>query len=310
MSGVATAGSDAAGEMARLREAVARVRELRGRTPTAAGAGRPEAPEIAIVLGTGLGGLASKIDADVEIPYADVPHLPPATVEGHEGRLVLGTLEGARVVAMQGRPHRYEGHSFLEVARPVRVMGLLGARTLIASCACGGMNPLWDKGDLVVLDDHVNLMGGSPLTGPNLDELGPRFPDMSQPYDPALQNLARRAGLEAGLSLRRGVYVGVAGPQLETRAEYRMLRSAGADAVGMSTVAETIAARHMGMRVLALAVVTDMCLPDSLEPVDVADVVATAQAAEPALARVVRAVAKALGRGAAPDASEDSAETV
>lgn len=274
----------ARGEMARLREAVAAVRGAGGVTP----------PRVGVVLGTGLGGLAEGIEAEVSIPYEDLPHFPVSTVESHRGKLLLGALEGVPVVAMQGRLHRYEGYAPRQIVFPVRVMKLLGAETLIVSAACGGMNPLWGPGDLVVLDDHINFMGGGPLTGPNLDELGPRFPDMSAPYDPGLQEAAAAVAMAEGFALRRGVYVAVVGPQLETRAEYRMLRSMGADVVGMSTVPEVIAARHMGMRVLAVAVITDQCLPDALEEADVPAIIATARAAEPKLARLVRGVLRTM----------------
>ena len=273
----------AAGEWARLQEAAAAVR-----------AASEIEPRTALVLGTGLGGLAQAIEVEAEIPYEDLPHFPRTTVESHRGRLLLGALEGVPVVAMQGRPHRYEGWSLREVVFPVRVMRLLGAEVLLLSAACGGMNPLWAPGDLVMLRDHVNLLGDSPLVGPNLDALGPRFPDMSAPYDPELRRAAAAAALAQGVALREGVYVAVAGPQLETRAEYRMLRALGADVVGMSIVPEVIAARHMGMRVLALAVVTDQCLPDALQEVDVAEIVAVAAAAEPALTRLATAVVAGL----------------
>ena len=272
-------------EMARLREAVAAVRGAGGAPP-----------RVGIVLGTGLGGLADAIEADVSIAYEDLPHFPVSTVESHHGKLLLGALEGVPVVAMQGRFHRYEGYTFGRIAFPIRVMRLLGADTLIVSAACGGMNPLWGPGDLVLLDDHINFMGGGPLTGPNLDELGPRFPDMSAPYDPGLQEAAAAVAMAEGIALRRGVYVAVVGPQLETRAEYRMLRAMGADVVGMSTVPEVIAARHMGMSVLALAVVTDQCLPDALEEADVPTIIATARAAEPKLARLVKGVLRGMDR--------------
>ena len=272
------------GEMDRLREAVRAVRGAGG-----------AAPKVGIVLGTGLGGLAASIDVEVAIPYEDLPHFPVSTVESHHGKVLLGTLDGVRVVAMQGRFHRYEGYTLRQIVFPVRVMKLLGADTLIGSAACGGMNPLWGPGDLVALDDHINFMGDSPLTGPNLDELGPRFPDMSAPYDHDLQEAAAAVAMAAGIPLRRGVYVAVVGPQLETRAEYRMLRAMGADVVGMSTVPEVIAARHMGMRVLAIAVITDQCLPDALEEADVATIIATARAAEPKLARLVAGVVGGLG---------------
>lgn len=269
----------ARGEMERLREAVAVVR----------GAGGTR-PRVGIVLGTGLGGLADAIEVEAALAYEDLPHCPVSTVESHQGKLLLGTLEGVPVVAMQGRFHRYEGYSPRQIAFPIRVMKLLGADTLVVSAACGGMNPLWGPGDLVLLDDHINFMGDGPLTGPNLDELGPRFPDMSVPYDSGLQESAASVAMAEGIPLRRGVYVAVVGPQLETRAEYRMLRAMGADVVGMSTVPEVIAARHMGMRVLAIAIITDQCLPDALEEADVPTIIATARAAEPKLARVVRGV--------------------
>lgn len=275
-------------EMMRLHEAVDEVRALGG-----------PVPRVGIVLGTGLGGLAGAIDVQASVPYRDLPHFPVSTVESHEGRLLLGTLEGVPVVAMQGRFHRYEGYSLREIVFPIRVMKLLGADTLIVSAACGGMNPLWGPGDLVLLDDVINFMGSSPLVGPNLDELGPRFPDMSAPFDAALQDAAQDVAMDARIALRRGVYVAVTGPQLETRAEYRMLRGMGADVVGMSTVPEVIAARHMGMRVLAVAIITDQCLPDALEEADVPTIIATAQAAEPELATLVRGV---LGSLAAPNA--------
>lgn len=279
----------ARGEMARLREAAAAVRGVGGAPP-----------RVGIVLGTGLGGLAEAIEAEVSIPYEDLPHFPVSTVESHRGKLLLGTLEGVRVVAMQGRFHRYEGYALAQIAFPIRVMKLLGADTLVVSAACGGMNPLWGPGDLVLLDDHINFMGDGPLTGPNLDELGPRFPDMSAPYDPGLQKAAAAVAMSEGIALRRGVYVAVTGPQLETRAEYRMLRAMGADVVGMSTVPEVIAARHMGLRVLAVTVITDQCLPDALEEADVPTIIATARAAEPRLARLVRGVLGGL-EGGRPD---------
>ena len=280
----------AAGETARLREAVAAVRAVSEIEPRAA-----------IVLGTGLGGLARAMDVEAEIPYEALPHFPRATVESHHGKLLLGALEGVPVVAMQGRMHCYEGWSMREVVFPVRVMKLLGADVLLVSGACGGMNPLWAPGDLVMLNDHVNLLGDTPLAGPNLDELGPRFPDMSLPYDPELRRAAAAVAMAQGVALREGVYVAVAGPQLETRAEYRMLRALGADVVGMSTVPEVIGARHMGMRVLAVAVITDQCLPDALEEADVAKIIATAAAAEPKLTRLVAAVVAGLDAPAAPD---------
>jgi purine-nucleoside phosphorylase len=247
-------------------------------------------PEYAIILGTGLGRLADEIRAEATIPYAEIPGFPLSTVETHTGRLIIGRLVDRPVVAMQGRFHRYEGYTLQEVTFPVRVMRQLGARTLVVSNVSGGMNPLWQAGDLVLIDDHINLLGASPLTGANLDELGPRVRDMSEPYDRALGARAEDAALELGIPLRRGVYVAVAGPNLETRAEYRMLRALGADIVGMSTVPEVIVARHMAMRVLGLSIITDECLPDALAPADIDEIIRTAMEAEPRLTAVIRRV--------------------
>lgn len=247
-------------------------------------------PRVGVILGTGLGALAERIDVETAIAYDQVPHFPLSTVESHVGRLLFGTLGGKPVVAMQGRFHRYEGYTLQQVTFPVRVMKALGVDTLIASNACGGMNPLWVPGDLMLMADHINLLGENPLTGPNDDALGPRFPDMSQPYDPALQQLAREVALELKIPLRSGVYVAVAGPNLETRAEYRMLRMMGADVVGMSTVPEVIVARHGGMRVMGVSIITDACLPDALEEADIATIIATANRAEPNLTRLVEGV--------------------
>ena len=254
------------------------------RARTAAG------PRVGIILGTGLGALADRIAVETAIPYAEIPHFPLSTVESHTGRLLFGTLGGKPVVAMQGRFHRYEGYTLQQVTFPVRVMQALGVETLIASNACGGMNPLWVPGDLMLMADHINLLGENPLTGPNDDALGPRFPDMSQPYDLELQHLAREVALELKIPLRGGVYVAVAGPNLETRAEYRMLRAIGADVVGMSTVPEVIVARHGGMRVMGVSIITDACLPDALEEADIATIIATASRAEPNLTRLVEGV--------------------
>ena len=247
-------------------------------------------PAVGIILGTGLGALAGHIQVETAIPYDQIPHFPLSTVESHTGRLLFGTLGGKQVMAMQGRFHRYEGYTLGQVTFPVRVMRALGAGTLIASNACGGMNPLWQPGDLMLIADHINLLGENPLTGPNDDELGPRFPDMSQPYDPELQRVAREVALELRIPLRGGVYVAVAGPNLETRAEYRMLRAMGADVVGMSTVPEVIVARHGGMRVMGVSIITDACLPDALEEADIATIIATASRAEPNLTRLVEGV--------------------
>ena len=247
-------------------------------------------PDVAVILGTGLGGLVAEIEVSAEIAYGDIPGFPLSTVESHAGRLLFGILGGKKVVAMQGRFHRYEGYSMQQIVFPVRVMHALGARTLIVSNACGGMNPLWKPGELMLLADHINLLGDSPLIGPNDDSLGPRFPDMSQPYDEELRAVARTVASELRIVLREGVYVAVTGPNLETRAEYRFLRGIGADVVGMSTVPEVIAAVHMSMRVLGVSIITDACLPDALQAVDVAHIIATAAAAEPDLTRLVSAV--------------------
>jgi purine-nucleoside phosphorylase len=251
-------------------------------------------PEIAIVLGTGLGGLAREIEIEAEVPYGEVPGFPLSTVETHAGKLLAGRLAGRPIMAMQGRFHRYEGYDLRQVTFPVRVLRALGARTLVVSNACGGMNPLWGPGDLVLLSDHINLLGDNPLIGPNDDRLGPRFPDMSAPYDPGLRALARAAALELGIILREGVYVAVPGPNLETRAEYRMLRSIGADVVGMSTVPEVIVAVHQAMRVVGVSIITDQCLPDALEPADIERIIATAARAEPQLTRLITTLVERL----------------
>jgi purine-nucleoside phosphorylase len=251
-------------------------------------------PEVGLILGTGLGGLAREIAVEAEVPYAEIPGFPLSTVESHAGHLLLGLLAGRPVVAMQGRFHRYEGYDLQQVTFPVRVMHALGARTLIVSNACGGMNPLWAPGDLVLLSDHINLLGDNPLVGPNDERLGPRFPDMSAPYDPELRVLARAAALELGIALREGVYAAVPGPNLETRAEYRMLRSIGADVVGMSTVPEVIVANHQGMRTVGISIITDQCLPDALEPADIGRIIETAGRAEPALTRLVTSITERL----------------
>lgn len=274
---------EAAAHLTRIREAAAAIR-----------ARSAEPPDVGIILGTGLGALASEIEVELEIPYGAIPHFVPSTVESHSGRLLVGTLSGRRVLAMQGRLHLYEGYPAWQVAFPVRVMAVLGVRTLVVSNACGGMNPLWAPGDLMVIADHINLLGDNPLVGPNLDELGPRFPDMSAAYDPDLQRLAIEVALEQRIPLRRGVYVAVPGPNLETAAEYRMLRAMGADVVGMSTVPEVIAAVHAGIRVLGLSIITDACLPDALQPTTLQEVIATARSAEPKLTAVVRGLVERL----------------
>jgi purine-nucleoside phosphorylase len=247
-------------------------------------------PQVAIILGTGLGGLAREIDVETAVPYSEIPHFPISTVESHTGRLLFGSLSGRQVVAMEGRFHQYEGYTLQEIALAVRVLYQIGARTLIVSNACGGMNPDWRGGDLMLITDHINLLGDNPLIGPNLDELGPRFPDMSEPYDRGLQQIARDVARELNMELRSGVFVAVTGPSLETRAEYRMLRALGADVVGMSTVPEVITARHMGMRVLGVSIITDECFPDTLEEASLEKIIAAAQKAEPKLTALVKGV--------------------
>lgn len=246
-------------------------------------------PRFGLILGTGLGNFASQIEDAQAIPFGEIPHFVPSTAESHAGNLVFGRLGKVDVVAMQGRVHFYEGYTMQEVTFPVRVMKALGADSLIASNAVGGMNPLFAAGDLVAVTDHINLMGDNPLIGPNDDRLGDRFPDMSEPYDREYLRLIERIALEQRTRLQKGVFVAVAGPNLETAAEYRFLRAIGADVVGMSLVPETIVAKHADMRVLALTVVTDECFPDRLEPADVNRIIRTAHAAEPALAKLVTA---------------------
>ena len=251
-------------------------------------------PDAAIILGTGLGGLAQAMTVEASVAYDRIPGFPLSTVESHSGRLLLGTLGTRRVVAMQGRFHRYEGYSLQQVTFPVRVLKALGAGTLVVSNACGGMHPLWAPGDLMLIADHINLLGDNPLIGPNDASLGARFPDMSAPYDARLREIARTVARERGLTLREGVYVAVQGPNLETRAEYRMLRAMGADVVGMSTVPEVIVAVHAGMRVLGCSIITDQCLPDALEEASLDRILAIAAEAEPRLTALVQGVLERL----------------
>ncbi len=247
-------------------------------------------PGIAVILGTGLGALAREIEDKEIIPYSKIPHFPTSTVIGHTGQLSLGSIGRKSVVAMEGRFHRYEGYSLEEVAFPVRVMKRLGAGTLIISNAAGGMNPLFEAGDLMVISDHINLMGDNPLIGVNDERLGPRFPDMSQPYDRRLIALAGEVAREEKIKIQKGVYVAVTGPNLETAAEYRFLRLIGADAVGMSTVPEVIVAVQSEMRVLGISCITDECLPDALKPADIRVILKVAAGAEPKLTRLMSQV--------------------
>src|SRR6516165_1878119 len=250
----------------------------------------PGRPQVGIILGTGLGGLAEDIEAEARLPYEQIPHFPQSTVQSHAGRFVCGRLAGKTVVAMEGRFHFYEGYSLKQITLPVRVMKALGCEVLIVSNACGGMNPQFGKGDLMVIEDHINLIGDNPLIGKNDERLGPRFPDMSWPYDPELLALAQKVALEEKIVCHKGVFVAVPGPNLETRAEYRFLRGIGADVVGMSTVPEVIIGVHSKLRILGLSVITDLCLPDALEPASVPDIIATANAAEKKLRVLVRRV--------------------
>jgi len=247
-------------------------------------------PEIGIILGTGLGSLADGIKIECKIGYETIPHFPVSTVESHAGRLLLGELKGKKVVAMQGRFHFYEGYSMQQVTFPVRVMKALGIKLLIVSNACGGLNPQFRAGDLMVIADHINLQGANPLIGPNDESLGPRFPDMYNCYDKELEQLAEKTALEIGIKLQKGVYVSVPGPNLETAAEYRFLRFTGADVVGMSTVPEVIVARHQGTKVLGFSIVTDMGLPDALKPCSLEEIIATANRSEPLLRKLIEAV--------------------
>ncbi|MDB4916217.1 MAG: punA [Gemmatimonadetes bacterium] len=284
LSVLETAASDAS---AHTLEAVqAAVSVIRARCTTA--------PEVAIILGSGLGGLAREIDVHKSISYADIPGFPLSTVESHAGKLLIGTLGGKTVAAMQGRFHRYEGYTLQQVTFPVRVLHALGAGTLVISNACGGMNPLWAAGDIMLIADHINFLGDSPLIGSNDDRLGVRFPDMSAPYSEELRALTRSVATRQQTTLREGVYVAVAGPNLETRGEYRMLRRLGADVVGMSTVPEATVGVHAGMRVLGLSIITDLCLPDALEPALLETILATAGRAEPKLTALVVGVLERL----------------
>lgn len=262
------------------------VKAIRKRTPLE--------PRLGLILGTGLGDASDAIEDAVAIPYGEIPNFATSTVVSHSGELILGRLAGQPVVAMKGRVHFYEGYTMQQVTFPIRVMRALGADILLASNAVGGMNPLYKAGDIVCITDQINLMGDNPLIGPNDDELGPRFPDMSEPFSQELIAIAERVALDEKIALQKGVFVAVAGPNLETRAEYRFLRAIGGDVVGMSLIPETIVAVHGGMKVMAFSVVTDSCLPDALEAVDIARILATAARTEPILKRLVIGVIKAI----------------
>jgi len=249
---------------------------------------------IGIILGTGLGGLVKDMEIEYEFNYSELPHFPLSTVESHHGKLLFGKIEGNDVVVMQGRFHFYEGYSMKEITYPVRLMKLLGVKFLLVSNAGGGMNPIFKLGDLMIIEDHINLLGDNPLIGKNENSLGPRFPDMSEPYSQALIELAEKAALDNKIKIQKGVYVAVPGPSLETRAEYRFLRSTGADVVGMSTVPENIVANHMGMQALGISIITDECFPDALKPIDVTKIISTANEAEPKMTTIFKEVIKKL----------------
>jgi purine-nucleoside phosphorylase len=237
-------------------------------------------PETGIILGTGLSGFVDKVDVVQSIDYSEIPHFATSTVEFHPGRLVFGTIHSKNVVLMQGRFHFYEGHSMGQITFPVRVMKMLGIKQLLISNACGTLNPDFKAASLMLIDDHINFMPGNPLVGPNIDELGHRFPDMSRPYDPKMNEALKAIALRSNITLHEGVYAAWIGPNLETRAEYRFLRMAGADVVGMSTVPEVIVANHMQLPVAAISVVTDLCDPDNLKPISIEEVLAYAAQAE------------------------------
>ncbi len=247
-------------------------------------------PHAGIILGTGLGPLVQEIEEEASIDYQDIPHFLKSTATSHRGRLVCGTLNGLPVMVMEGRFHKYEGYHLKEITFPVRVMNAMGAGLLVVSNACGGMNPNYRCGDIMLIEDQINLMGDNPLFGVNDDRLGPRFPDMCEPYDQQLIQRALRVARREDIIAHQGVFVAVAGPNLETRAEYRFLRNIGADVVGMSTVPEVIVAVHCGMRSIGFSVITDMCLADALKPADVNEIIATANAAAPRLTRLVMGV--------------------
>lgn len=247
-------------------------------------------PEIGIILGTGLGGLANEIETEIVIPYEEIPNFPLSTVEFHSGKLIFGKLSGKKVVAMQGRFHFYEGYNMAQITFPVRVMKFLGIKTLIISNACGTVNPEMKKGEIMLIEDHINLLGSNPLIGRNDESIGVRFPDMSEPYSKRIITVVEKIAKENGIKVYKGVYAAMSGPMLETRAEYKMLQVIGADVVGMSTVPETIAARHMGLEVLGFSIITDECFPDNLTPADINDIIETASKSEPALTFLIKKV--------------------
>ncbi len=254
-----------------------------------------EKPKVGIILGTGLGPFVERIEMEAEIEYESIPHFPSSTATSHRGRLICGRIDGVPVVAMEGRIHLYEGHAAKMITLPVRVMRAMGAEWLIASNAVGGMNPNYQAGDIMVIEDHINLMTDNPLIGVNDDRLGPRFPDMSEPYNLQMVDAALAIARKCDFVAHKGVLVSVTGPNLETRAEYRFLRLIGADVVGMSVIPEVITAVHCGLKVVGFSVVTDMCLPDALKPADVDEIIATANAAEPKLRELVAGIVGQIG---------------
>ncbi len=272
---------DGAAQKRRVDEIVSSVQSVWGKRPT-----------LGIILGTGMGRLADDLKADVTIPYERLPHFPASIGESHTGRLLAGVFEGLPTIVFHGRFHLYEGYDAKEVALPVRVLAGLGARYLFVSNAAGGLNPYFRRGDLMVVTDHINLQGDNPLVGPNLDEWGPRFPDMSEPYDQALCQIAEEVALESRIPIRQGIYAAMCGPNLETRAEYRFLRLIGADAVGMSTVPEVIVARHAGLRVLTLSVIAYECRPDALESIALPELQAAVASADPRVTSIFSGVAR------------------
>ena len=263
----------------KINEAVAKIREH-----------CDESPHAGIILGTGLGGLVEQIEVEATLDYAEIPHFPTSTAVSHAGRLVCGKLNGLPVMAMEGRFHMYEGYPLKQITLPVRVFKAMGASLLVVSNACGGMNPNYQCGDIMVIEDQINLMGDNPLIGINDDRLGPRFPDMCEPYEQALVDRALSIARAEDIVAHKGVFVAVAGPNLETRAEYRFLRTIGADVVGMSTVPEVLVAVHCGLRVVGFSIVTDMCLPDALKPANVEEIIAVANETQPRLCRLVAGV--------------------
>jgi purine-nucleoside phosphorylase len=249
---------------------------------------------VGIILGTGLGGLVKEIEIKHQIDYSQLPYFPISTVESHMGKLIFGTIGNKKVIAMQGRFHYYEGYTMQQITYPIRVMKSLGVKTLLVSNACGGLNPEYRRGDLMIMLDHINLLGDNPLIGENEEKFGVRFPDMSEPYDNELIKCAIEVAQKYKVKVQQGVYVAVPGPNLETRAEYKYLRALGADVVGMSTIPENIVANHMEMRVLGISIVTDECFPDQLKKVNVEEIISTAMAAEPKMTLIMKEVIKNL----------------